>query len=123
MAFRILALATASLTLFSSAANGQVFASFCNTFDCGDCGEGVDVSNPGCLNESGRQSILFEGTAVDPAGISLVFSPTPDCPCQNDCMQTIVPVAGAVSNCVPLIGTPDAQSFRFTEGLCTSNNC
>lgn len=61
---------------------GDFWAMFCDDTDCSqNCGQSVEVSNPGCLNQNGRQSIRFHGSEFS-SDYSLVVSPSADCPCQ-----------------------------------------
>ncbi|KAI2469563.1 hypothetical protein F4781DRAFT_214817 [Annulohypoxylon bovei var. microspora] len=93
------------------------WAQFCDDTACSQgCGESVSVSDPGCLNESGRKSILFHGTADN--DYALVVSPSGNCPCQNTCSS--VPSG---STCWDISGYSADQSFRFISGSCGSNNC
>ncbi|KAI1119709.1 hypothetical protein F5Y10DRAFT_273821 [Nemania abortiva] len=95
------------------------WAMFCDDTDCSqNCGESVRVSNPGCLGETGRQSILFHGADVGSGDYSLVVSPGASCPCQDACAT--VPTD---SLCWDISQYQDAQSFRFISGNCGSNNC
>jgi hypothetical protein len=71
-----------AIAAFFGVAQATTYAQFCNDDSCNDgCGESVSVDNPGCLNENGRRSIKFHD--LNFAQVSLVFSPTPNCPCQN----------------------------------------
>ncbi|KAI0394669.1 hypothetical protein F5Y17DRAFT_457737 [Xylariaceae sp. FL0594] len=102
------------------AAQLDFWAQFCDDTQCSqNCGESVKVSNPGCLNEGGRQSILFHGADLTSHGdFSLVVSPSGDCPCQDTC--TTVP---ANFQCWDISQYSAQQSFRFIGGHCSSNNC
>ncbi|KAI1139429.1 hypothetical protein F5Y05DRAFT_381926 [Hypoxylon sp. FL0543] len=60
------------------------WAQFCDDSSCSQrCGESVKVPNPGCLNESGRKSILFHGGPSH--DYAVVVSPSTNCPCQRMC--------------------------------------
>lgn len=52
-----------------------------------NCGEWVDLMNPGCLNEVNRLSVHVKSNGPDPL-VGLVYSPTPDCPCQSECVRS-----------------------------------
>jgi hypothetical protein len=98
------------IAAFFGVAQATTYAQFCNDNACNDgCGESVSVDNPGCLNENGRQSIKFHVRSsrdacrymicdadtfqiqdLNLAQVSLVFSPTPNCPCQNYCVDNIL---------------------------------
>ncbi|KAI1205633.1 uncharacterized protein F4807DRAFT_464514 [Annulohypoxylon truncatum] len=98
-------------------AQDDYWAQFCDDDACTQgCGESVRVSNPGCLNESGRKSILFHGSAG--GDYALVVSPSGNCPCQNTCSS--VPTG---STCWPISEYSGDNSFRFISGKCGSNNC
>jgi hypothetical protein len=85
---------------------------------------------------------------INLAQVSLVFSPTPDCPCQNYWyLKTPIPCkiyqlltkfshsqneilncgdggfACTGPSCFNLSNLPSAQSFRFIGGDCDQNNC
>ncbi|ORY56400.1 uncharacterized protein BCR38DRAFT_300040, partial [Pseudomassariella vexata] len=113
--------ATAHLTV-ALPSNGTVikadyWAQFCDDTDCSQgCGESVQVSNPGCLNESGRRSILFHGGAN--GDYALVVSPSGNCPCQENCAS--VPTG---TTCWDISQYASSQSFRFIGGSCSGNNC
>ena len=106
-------------------ATATTFAQFCDDTACSvNCGISVSVDNPGCLNEAGRHSILFHGDNVQP--VNLVFSPTPDCPCQNECVTPVKcagATCGAVQQCLDLSGNMLAESFRFIGGGISNNHC
>ncbi|KAI1324118.1 hypothetical protein F5Y16DRAFT_424247 [Xylariaceae sp. FL0255] len=114
---------TKTIVLFIAATaaplvRADYWAMFCDDTDCTTgCGESVSVTNPGCLNESGRQSILFHGD-IDSGDYSLVVSPSGNCPCQDNC-ETIP----SGTTCLDISLYEDAQSFRFISGNCGSNNC
>ena len=86
-------------------------------------GIAVAVENPGCLNESGRNSIYMQDGS-DVNDYVLVISPSPDCPCQNGCIET--DNLFLVSTCVGLANTSNGPSgsFRFVGASnCPANNC
>lgn len=99
---------------------------FCNDDACNEgCGSWVSVTNPGCLNENGRNSFKVKGYAWD--HVKLVQSPDADCPCQSGCRDTWDDsgnhdgylTSGA---CYPIKG--DYSSFRWvSEQACGANNC
>lgn len=60
LAFGNIAILLVAFTV--SSAHGTGYWEFCTNSDFTDCGEGVATNNPGCLQESGRQSIrISEG--------------------------------------------------------------
>lgn len=64
----------------------SAWARFCDDTDCTvNCGEWVDLSNPGCLHEEwGRGSIRAKHNGLAPiAGV--VYSPDGACGCQTEC--------------------------------------
>ncbi|CAN8103148.1 unnamed protein product [Discula destructiva] len=81
-------------TLNSSFAQlGALYGSwgrFCDDTECSvNCGIWVDLTNSGCLQESGRKSVI---TKSDPAAggrinAGLVYSPANSCNCQQACDQ------------------------------------
>ncbi|KAI1359033.1 hypothetical protein F5Y08DRAFT_320584 [Xylaria arbuscula] len=92
---------------------------FCDDTDCSqNCGISVKVSNPGCLNQNGRQSVLFHGADAGSGDYSLVVSPSSDCPCQETCTSVPNDIV-----CWDISQYSDAQSFRFIGGHCDSDNC
>jgi hypothetical protein len=123
----------ATLASQSAIVSATAWAQFCNTNDCNDCGESVSLDNPGCLNESGRQTIKFHGISLE-AGTqvrNLVASPSPDCPCEASCQTMTVGAAGvdwtgvfgviSPSGCAK---TLPGQSFRFQSQSCKQySNC
>ncbi|KAI0143447.1 hypothetical protein GGR57DRAFT_365566 [Xylariaceae sp. FL1272] len=112
----IVFLAAAATPLVSAA---DFWAMFCDDPFCTiGCGESVQVSNPGCLDESGRGSVLFHGADVGSGDYSLVISDSADCPCQSDCQE--VPSG---STCWDISTLSTANSFRFISGTCDVNNC
>ncbi|KAI1454815.1 hypothetical protein F4805DRAFT_460322 [Annulohypoxylon moriforme] len=93
------------------------WAQFCDDTGCSqNCGESVRVSDPGCLNESGRKSIRFHGSGG--GDYALVTSPNGNCPCQNGCSS--VPSG---TQCWDISQYSGDNSFRFISGNCGSNNC
>ncbi|KAJ7716835.1 hypothetical protein B0H16DRAFT_1279285, partial [Mycena metata] len=61
-------------------------AQFCNDKACSQgCGISVALSNPGCLNKNGRQSIMFHGDTSSLGRFALVVSPSGNCSCQDTC--------------------------------------
>ncbi|KAF8177801.1 hypothetical protein K438DRAFT_1554463, partial [Mycena galopus ATCC 62051] len=100
------------------------WAQFCNDKACSEgCGISVAVSNPGCLNENGRQSIMFHGSTSSLGNYALVVSPSENCPCQDTCRVL------SDTQCMDIsaFGGQD-QSFRFNGasqggGTCDANNC
>ena len=119
MASRMVMLAVTTLALFQGT-YGTIWAQFCDDNACSvNCGASVAVNNPGCLDEYGRGSIAFHGD-ID-LYYSLVMSPGPDCPCQDECIEGIV--YGGVPDCYDLAGHTSAESFRFVGQSCDANNC
>ncbi|KAJ6471729.1 hypothetical protein C8R47DRAFT_742316 [Mycena vitilis] len=102
----------------------DLWAQFCNDKACSEgCGESVAVSNPGCLNENGRQSIMFHGQTSALGSYALVVSPSGNCPCQDTCRVLSDTQCMDISS----FGGQD-QSFRFNGasqggGTCDANNC
>ncbi|KAJ7495087.1 hypothetical protein FB451DRAFT_1013904, partial [Mycena latifolia] len=100
------------------------WAQFCNDKSCSEgCGESVALDNPGCLNENGRQSIMFHGDTSSLSRFALVVSPSGNCPCQDTCRVL------SDTQCLDIsaFGGKD-QSFRFNGasqggGSCAANNC
>lgn len=81
---------------------------------------GVDIQNPGCLNESGRKSVNIK---LDVPGFEeesgLVYSPAQDCNCQQTCDQ-IVDVGCHVLNSS---WTANTMSFRFQNSGESKDAC
>ncbi|XDG08908.1 hypothetical protein ABKA04_008523 [Annulohypoxylon sp. FPYF3050] len=93
------------------------WAQFCDDTNCSqNCGQSVDISNPGCLNQNGRKSIRFHGGSS--GGKALVVSSGGNCPCQNTCAS--VP---SDTGCWDISQYSGDHSFRFISGKCSSNNC
>jgi hypothetical protein len=102
-----------------SVASAQ-WVSFCDDSDCTtNCGEAVDATNPGCLNEVGRGSFYYQGGLWE--DVSLVVSPGSDCPCQDTCFSALT--VDSTAGCYALEGVEGAQSFRFIGSSCEANNC
>ncbi|KAI1463478.1 uncharacterized protein F4812DRAFT_446287 [Daldinia caldariorum] len=122
--FLLFVAAAASPLATALAENGTVeaadfWAMFCDDTECSqNCGQSVQVSNPGCLNQNGRQSIRFHGGDVGSGDYSLVISPSGDCPCQESCSS--IPTN---TECWDISRFQDAKSFRFIGGHCDGNNC
>jgi hypothetical protein len=119
---------TAAAAPALSPRNTVIYATFYDDNNCSqNGGRAVSCANPGCLNESGRHSIYFQKASTDKS-YNLVFSPSPNCPCQSYCQNDIVG-SQYLPACVSLAGKPSAESFRFIEdGLgqargCSANNC
>ncbi|RYP11510.1 hypothetical protein DL764_000033 [Monosporascus ibericus] len=118
--FAFIVMATAPLA-FTLPANetliqADYWAQFCDDTDCSQgCGQSVQVSNPGCLNQNGRRSILFHGTAD--GDYAMVVSPSANCPCQETCAS--IPTG---TSCWDISLYHEAQSFRFISGHCTADN-
>ncbi|WPG97949.1 Hypothetical protein R9X50_00073200 [Acrodontium crateriforme] len=121
-----------SATILLAALVGYVqattYAQFCDDHACTEnCGISVSTDNPGCLNESGRNSIKFHDDNIQE--VNLVFSPTPNCPCQTECINVVAcgeGVCGGKVSCMDLAGHHPAESFRFVGGgstSCSANNC
>ncbi|KAI1385523.1 uncharacterized protein F4822DRAFT_445480 [Hypoxylon trugodes] len=118
----LLIAAAAPLSLAAPANGTEIqadfWAQFCDDTSCSqNCGESVKVSDPGCLNEGGRKSILFHGDEND-GDYAFVVSSGGNCPCQSTC--TSVPHN---TNCWDISQYSGDQSFRFVGGSCGSNNC
>ncbi|PWN86931.1 hypothetical protein FA10DRAFT_190134 [Acaromyces ingoldii] len=123
----------ALLAITARLAEASAWAQFCNTDDCNDCGESVEITNPGCLNESGRKTIKFHGYSLTSGAelIQLVVSPSPDCPCEASCSTVRTGAAGVEwTGVFGVIGgggcmaIPPGQSFRFQSQSCSQySNC
>ncbi|XXG98888.1 hypothetical protein Hte_005219 [Hypoxylon texense] len=122
--------ATVFLTaMCGTLASAALWAQFCDDTSCNEnCGIAVDVGNSDCLaHEGGRRGIKIHGGNF-PGHYQMVFSPGPDCNCQNDCIA--IPGSGAPS-CIDITGNAAAQSFRFQQTTClekeggpgVGNNC
>jgi hypothetical protein len=113
-------------TTFVSAAPANVilYATFYDDTACSvNGGEAVSLSNPGCLNESGRNSIYFQ-SGSNQSGV-LIISPSPDCPCQNGCIYGVGAGEGDAAYCQNIDGTSNGPSgsFRFISMLSAGNKC
>lgn len=123
----------ALLALMLPVAHAEAWAQFCNSDDCNDCGESVSITNPGCLNENGRNSVKFHGYSVTSGAevIHMVVSPSPDCPCEASCSTVRTGAAGVDwTGVFGVIGgggcmkIPPGQSFRFQSQTCSQySNC
>lgn len=89
-------------------------------------GTAVDVNNPGCLAETGRNSVYLQAGDIG-GGAKLVASPDGACGCQNFCS---VVGMGNNAGCLNLqdFGYPAAGSYRFidaatNDNTCEANNC
>lgn len=131
--FTPLFLLVALLSFSAHLVEAGAWAQFCNTDDCNDCGQSVSITNPGCLNESGRKSVKFHGYSVTSGAeiIQMVVSPSPDCPCEASCTTVKTGAAGVGwTGIFGVIGgggcmkIPDGQSFRFQSQTCSQySNC
>lgn len=84
-------------------------------------GIAVSMTNPGCLNESGRRS--FHMRKTDHRQYWLIVSPTQNCPCQSYCRTLYNRRDGP---CVKLEGDTIGLSYRFLADeyrICNPNNC
>lgn len=106
----------------------KAWAQFCNDDNCSeDCGQWVDLSNSGCLNEAGRRSFRTK-TDGDEIDVGLVYSPAESCPCQTRCDFVY---DYRTSTCHVLNDTlaPSTLSYRFINfgnpvHVCSEgNNC
>ncbi|KAF1821988.1 uncharacterized protein K489DRAFT_370879 [Dissoconium aciculare CBS 342.82] len=115
------ALAAAAPTL--SPRNEDIYATFYNDDSCTqNKGIAVNVRNPGCLNESGRRSIYFQGGFND-SDVMLVESPGQNCPCQSHCDPINLNAHASNPFCLAIDLTA-YQSVRFVGGTrCSANNC
>lgn len=125
---QIAALIATTLTATSLAAplsprNEVVYATFYDDNACTqNGGEAVSVSNPGCLNESGRQSIYFQA-GFDDADVYLVESSAANCPCQDNCDYIALDTYNSDPFCYSIDLTA-WNSYRFETGTeCPANNC
>ncbi|KAI0538581.1 hypothetical protein GGR58DRAFT_512999 [Xylaria digitata] len=92
---------------------------FCDDTGCSqNCSGSVRISNPGCLNQIGRQSIRFHGPDIGRRDYSLVASPSGDCPCQDACLTIPTNIT-----CWDISNHQNALSFRFISGHCDSDDC
>lgn len=105
--------------------NNDIYATFYNDGACTEgAGQAVDTENPGCLNESGRNSIYFQ-SGFDNYPYNIIMSKDQNCPCQSSCLGT----QENGSNTPYCLVIPDGSafnSFRFvrdTGGSCPANNC
>ncbi|KAI0172172.1 hypothetical protein GGR52DRAFT_573315 [Hypoxylon sp. FL1284] len=112
--------------VFAALVSGNIWAQFCDDTACTkNCGISVDVQNPNCITHEGnRKSVTFHQRDIQ--AYYLVFSPGPDCDCQNDCLH----IQPANNPCMDLTTRAKAQSFRFQVTTCkggqqpgTGNNC
>lgn len=102
--------------------NTDVYATFYSDDACTqNQGSPVDTTNPGCLNEGGRQSIYFQSATS--SGASLVISPGSDCPCQSGCIGDIATGDAYCYNLNNFDGAANAPSYRFIGDPCGPNNC
>ena len=107
----------AALTLRLTSAQ---WVQFCDDTACSsNCGEAVDITNPGCLNEVGRNSLYYQGGTWE--DVSLVVSPGSDCDCQDSCFATFS--TDTAPGCYALENVGGAQSFRFIGDACEADNC
>ncbi|CAN8097300.1 unnamed protein product [Discula destructiva] len=85
------------------------WAQFCDDTDCSvDCGEWIDMTNSGCVNERGRQSIHVKTNGPNPM-VGLVYSPGQDCNCQTECDD----FDSAFPDCWHLNTTRSAESLSY----------
>jgi hypothetical protein len=120
--FALIVAAGAAAKPVLSPRNTAIYATFYNDDACTEgAGQPVSTTNPGCLNESGRQSVYFQ-TATTDKSYYLIYSPSTDCPCQSYAQFIVGEVQ--LPACVKLDG-PAAQSYRFVEdtGPAAANNC
>ena len=92
-----------SIGIWISGTHASGWAQFCDDNACGvNCGESVSLDDPGCLAESGRNSILFHGTGEEFQYVNLIWSPDGACSCQNDCIANVLDGVG--DGCLNLNG-------------------
>jgi hypothetical protein len=119
------ALALATTLVSAAPANVVLYATFYDDTACSvNGGEAVSLSNPGCLNESGRNSIYFQSGSNKAA--TLIISPSANCPCQNGCIYGVGAEDGSAAYCLNIDGTSNGPSgsFRFiSDNGCPPNNC
>lgn len=100
------------------------WAQFCDDTACStNCGTWVDITNSGCLAESGRGSWYMKNSGD--VSVGLVYSPADSCNCQTSC-DAITSDGCHILNST-LTGT--THSFRFIDAgndkwMCEApNNC
>jgi hypothetical protein len=108
--------------------NEDVYATFYNDDACTQgAGQPVSVSNPGCLNESGRRSIYFQAGFND-ADVALVESADANCPCQTHCELVGLNEHNSNAFCLT-VDLSAYNSMRFIGGpnnagaTCPADNC
>jgi len=102
---------------------------FCNDDWCQEgCGEYVSISNPGCLQESGRRSFnLLNGNILPLGGWGMVYTPNDQCSCKSECLEH-----DTNAECYQIDETLAAETLSFRlltsegpHGACwgSVNNC
>src|ERR1700761_2536056 len=109
-----------------------LWAQFCDDTACNvNCGHSLQVTNPSCVGEPGRNSILFHhadvlgitGTgAGDGSPFALLSFFSTDCSdsCQNSCLDQ---TDTGSSYCAHISVLNASLAFQFLPGTCASNNC
>ncbi|TIA91785.1 hypothetical protein E3P99_00939 [Wallemia hederae] len=120
-------LLTAALS--AAVVNATTYATFYSDADCTkDASVDFSVNNPGCFSVGGNQYVKYHGANVQ--CFSLVKSPSPDCPCQFDCIEGLNSQGSAISSCTGVMIPTNScyhigqsESLRFVGGSCNSDNC
>lgn len=100
---------------------GSQWAYFCTDDNCSEnCGEWVDMYNPGCLSGAGSKSIMVKGNSWD--YLCLIASADLNCPCQSS-SQAAPDGSGRWSVGCNKLPEGGYQSWRWVSGPCPSNNC
>lgn len=112
----------ALIGLFAAQLSSASWVKFCNDGNCDDCGQWVNSDNKGCLNENGRQTILFKGYKDGGAAgyADLRAYDEPDCKCESSktCKQRFGNPGGDYmqigdkAGCFPI---PKGKSYRFAD--------
>ena len=109
-----------------------LWAQFCDDAACDvNCGESVQVVNPGCVGKHGRNSIMFHHADVlgisgtgngNASPFSLISFLSTNCSdsCQNSCLDHIDIKS---SYCVDISAFNASLVFHFLPGTCAANNC
>jgi len=109
-----------------------LWGQFCDDTACDvNCGQSLQVVNPGCVGELGRNSIMFHHADVlgisgigngDGSPFALLSFLSTDCSdsCQNSCLDhTDI----GSSYCVDISAFNASLAFQFLPGTCAANNC
>ncbi|KAI1332119.1 hypothetical protein F5Y16DRAFT_358573 [Xylariaceae sp. FL0255] len=100
---------------------------FCDDEDCSEnCGIGVALSNPGCLNEPHRKSLYVVDTQGSPGtNFWAALSHEKNCPCQDQCIALpIITHTFTRQGCFNIKEYQWAHSWRFLNDVCfEADNC